>query len=57
MTNKVFPSHPHERKRSTEFFKAVKENDYIGVLFMLKDCKYYLYDFDVTKLTPLHWAV
>ena len=65
----LFSGKPFQMKEGKDFFKAVKDNDYIKCLVLLRRNKYLVYDLDYvrsvlglivmvlqTNQTGLHWA-
>lgn len=56
ITEQVIPKKPYERPGSHKFINAAKSGDYEVVCKMLKNNKYFVYDFDDINQTALHWA-
>ena len=45
----LFSGIPYQMKESPSFFKAVKDNDYIKCLVLLRRNKYLVYDLDYVR--------
>lgn len=56
VSDNVIPSKAFERAGSDQFFAAVKDGNILKVTRMLEKVKYYVYDYDGTQQTALHWA-
>ncbi len=54
--DQVIPEKPYERPGSQKFFNAVKAGDLKIVEQLLRQNRYYVYDFDNINQTALHWA-
>ncbi len=57
MHGNVFASVPFQKgEESRQFFAAVKDGDLVLVKKLIRNDRFLVYEFDETKLTPLHWA-
>ena len=45
----IFPTKPFERKGAEEFIKAAKHNDYNYIREVLRDDRFYVFEYDAVK--------
>jgi len=56
LDNHIFALKPYEHTYSRQFIKAVKCDDRMLIIELLKQFKYLIYQFDYTYKSGLHWA-